>query len=53
MKFAALLISLTCFGIVSCERHKFEDVKVLHESHGHSDSVHADAHAEGDKKAHH
>jgi hypothetical protein len=53
MKFAALLLSLACLGVVSCERHKFEDVKVLHQSHGHDDHGHGDDHAEGEKKDHH
>lgn len=53
MKFAALLLSLACLGFVSCERHKFEDVKVLHQSHGHADHGHSADHADGEKDAHH
>lgn len=43
MKFALALLSLASFGVISCERHKFEEVKVLHESHG-SDHGHGDSH---------
>jgi hypothetical protein len=61
MKLALLFLSLASLGVISCERHKFEDVKVLHESHGadHGDhGAHADehgAHADehGEKKAEH
>jgi hypothetical protein len=28
-------------------------VKVLHQSHGHADQAHGDAHAESDHKEHH
>jgi hypothetical protein len=54
MKFALVLLSLASLGFISCERHKFEDVKVLHESHG-SDHGHGDAHGDDhghDKAAH-
>lgn len=44
MKFALALLSLASLGFMSCERHKFDEVKVLHESHG-SDHGHGDAHA--------
>lgn len=59
MKCALLLLSLTSFGVMSCERHKFEDVKVLHESHGadHGDAhgAHGEAHGDshGEEKAAH
>jgi hypothetical protein len=49
MKFALALLSLASFGFISCERHKFEDVKVLHESHG-SDHGHGETH--GDDHGH-
>ena len=52
MKYALLLLSLTSLGFISCERHKFEDVKSLHEHHGHADSHgHGDDH--GDHEAAH
>ena len=57
MKFALALLSLASIGFISCERHEFKDVKVLHESHGsdhgHGDShgAHGDGHGE-DKAAH-
>ena len=52
MKFALALLSLVSFGFISCERHEFKEVKVLHESHG-SDHGHDDAHApQGDDHAH-
>lgn len=57
MKLALLFLSMASLGVISCERHKFEDVKVLHQSHGadHGDhGAHADEHgADGEKKAEH
>jgi hypothetical protein len=44
--------------LVSCERHEWEDTKVLHEKHGHAahgDASHGDDHAvekHGEEKAH-
>jgi len=57
MKLALLFLSLASLGVISCERHKFEDVKVLHESHGADHGEHG-AHAEEhgtheEKKAEH
>jgi hypothetical protein len=52
MKLALMMLALVAVGITSCERHKFEDVKVLHQSHGdHGD--HGGDSAHGEKKAEH
>jgi hypothetical protein len=54
MKLALFFLSLASLGVISCERHKFEDVKVLHQSHGADHGAHADEHgADGEKKAEH
>lgn len=54
MKLALLFLSLASLGVISCERHKFEDVKVLHESHGADHGDHgAEADQHGEKKAEH
>lgn len=41
MKLVLTLLALSTIVITSCERHKFEDVKVLHEQHG---ADHGEAH---------
>jgi hypothetical protein len=48
MKFVLTLLALSTIVITSCERHKFEDVKVMHESHGsaHDESHGGEEHAE-------
>ncbi len=52
MKAASLLATGLFFTAVSCERHSWEETKVLHEEHhggheGHEGEAHAE-HAEGD-----
>lgn len=46
MKLALLLLSIASLGFISCERHEFKDVKVLHESHGADHGDHGDHGAE-------
>lgn len=52
MKSVLTLLALSTIVMTSCERHKFEDVKVLHETHG---ADHGEAHGEshGDSHAEH
>ena len=52
MKLSFLLAASFFFAVVSCERHEFEETKILHESHGSHGAGHADHSAEGDGHAH-
>jgi hypothetical protein len=46
MKASYLLAASLFFASVSCEKHEWEETKILHEEHGHGEA-HGDAHASG------
>ncbi|MGE9270918.1 MAG: hypothetical protein ACQKBU_08965 [Verrucomicrobiales bacterium] len=44
MKFLSLLAVAVFLSAVSCERHSYEETKILHESHGGHDEHSEEAH---------
>lgn len=52
MKFVLTLLALSAVVFTACERHKFEDTKVLHEQHGAHDDSHGAAHDGADATEH-
>lgn len=52
MKLVLTLLALSALAFTACERHKFEDTKVLHEGHGSHDDAHEKSadHSEGEHK---
>lgn len=53
LRFSFLALGIACFAMGGCERHKFDDVKGLYESHG-AHEEHGEEHheAEGSHPAH-
>ncbi|MBB5352857.1 hypothetical protein HNR46_003105 [Haloferula luteola] len=52
MKLFCLLAAAAAFSAVSCERHDWEETKILHEAHGaHGHDEHAE-HAEHGEEGH-
>ncbi|MFT3991709.1 MAG: hypothetical protein QM680_09915 [Luteolibacter sp.] len=48
MKFFPLLLAVVSVTFISCERHSFEETKVLHQSHGaHAEHGAHDDHGHG------
>jgi hypothetical protein len=46
MKLTSLLLGITATALISCDRHSFDETKVLHEEHGSS-------HKEAESSDHH